>query len=74
MFSFLDDITLLPLLIAAIFMGLSPFFPEPHLIEKLRMLKNGLLVKPIDIFDLFFHLIPVFILILKLIRMHMLSK
>lgn len=32
------------------------------------MLKNGSLTKPIDIFDLFFHLIPTIILALKLYR------
>jgi hypothetical protein len=42
----------------------------PHVIEKLIMLRNGILTKPIDIFDLFFHLIPTFILLLKVYRDH----
>ena len=39
-------------------MILAPFKPMPHVLEKLIMLKNGTLTKPIDIFDLFYHLIP----------------
>jgi len=34
----------------------------------LIMLKNGTLTKPIDVFDLFYHLIPTVILILKMLR------
>jgi hypothetical protein len=37
-------------------------------LEKLIMLKNGTLTKPIDIFDLFFHLVPTLILLLKVYR------
>lgn len=40
----------------------------PHVIEKLIMLKNGILTKPIDIFDLFYHLVPTIILFLKVLR------
>ena len=40
---------------AAVLMGLAPFAPEPHLLEKLRMLFSGDLSRPIDIFDLFLH-------------------
>jgi hypothetical protein len=43
----------------------------PHVLEKLIMLKNGTLTKPIDIFDLFFHLAPTLILLLKIFRSHM---
>jgi hypothetical protein len=32
------------------------------------MLKNGTLTKPIDIFDLFFHLFPTIIFLLKIFR------
>ncbi|MDH3328974.1 MAG: RND transporter [Desulfobulbaceae bacterium] len=54
------------LIAAAIFLGLAPFFPEPHIVEKLHMLSQGNLRKPLDVFDLFFHLLPVLLLILKL--------
>lgn len=46
-------------------LGLAPFVPEPHVIEKLTMLFNGELSKPIDIFDLFLHGTPWVLLMLK---------
>ncbi len=49
-------------------MLLAPFKPIPHVVEKLIMLKNGALNKPIDIFDLFFHLAPLILLIAKAIK------
>ena len=49
-------------------MLLAPFRPMPHVVEKLIMLKNGTLTRPIDIFDLFYHLIPAIILVLKVYR------
>jgi hypothetical protein len=68
MLDFLDRIPF-PLLIAlTIFMLLAPFHPMPHLLEKMIMLKNGVLKKPIDIFDLFYHLLPLILLIAKLLR------
>ena len=51
--AFLEKIPLMYLVIGALFLGLAPFFPEPHLVEKTRMLINGTLVKPIDILDYF---------------------
>ncbi len=68
MLKLIDRIPLLPLAIVAIFMSLAPFSPEPHLVEKTRMLINGELVKPIDIFDLFWHSIFVILLVIRLIR------
>ena len=47
--------------------GLAPFSPEPHLVEKLRMLAHGTLRKPIDIFDLLMHAAPFFAGALKLV-------
>ena len=47
--------------IACLTLGLAPFFPEPHIWEKLRMLASGTLVKPIDIFDLAMHGAPWFL-------------
>ncbi|MDT8375774.1 MAG: hypothetical protein RQ867_03435 [Mariprofundaceae bacterium] len=64
----LDKLPYPILIIWAIFMALAPFAPEPHLLEKFRMLADGLLTKPIDIFDLFWHLLPVMVLALKLIH------
>ena len=56
------------LLVAAIFLGLAPFVPEPHALEKIRMLLAGKLVRPVDIFDLIFHLMPLLLLILQFAR------
>ena len=62
----LDKIPLLLLLPIAVFLAMAPFSPEPHLIEKLKMLFSGTLVKPIDIFDLLLHGTPLTLLVLKL--------
>jgi hypothetical protein len=45
-------------------LGLAPFSP-PHVIEKLSMLIEGRLIKPIDWFDLFLHGFPWMLLVLK---------
>jgi hypothetical protein len=55
----LDYKFLIPL---ALLLGFAPFYPQPHIVEKLRMLSAGTLKKPIDIFDLFWHAWP-FVLI-----------
>jgi hypothetical protein len=68
MWAILDKIPYSILIVVAVFMILAPFKPMPHVLEKLIMLKNGTLTKPIDIFDLFFHLIPTIILLLKVYR------
>lgn len=68
LFDIIDKMPYSALIIFALTLGLAPFFPMPHLYEKLLMLKNGFLIKPIDIFDLFFHMIPILVLILKIIR------
>ena len=47
--------------------GLAPFSPAPHLFEKIRMLLNGSLLRPIDIFDLLLHSAPLFLLLLKMV-------
>jgi hypothetical protein len=62
----LDKIPYSVLIVFAILMILAPFRPMPHVLEKLIMLKNGALTRPMDIFDLFFHLIPTIILSLKI--------
>ena len=51
----------------AILLALAPFSPEPHLWEKLKMLVDGTLVRPVDIFDLCLHGTPLLILVLKLL-------
>jgi len=53
-------------LIFPLTLGLAPFFPEPHVVEKLTMLFNGQLARPVDVFDLLLHGTPWIILILKI--------
>jgi len=57
----------LPLLIVlCLTLGLAPFTPEPHLLEKLKMLAAGELARPVDIFDLLMHGAPWLLLVFKL--------
>lgn len=51
----------------AILLGLTPFKPEPHLLEKLRMLFAGQLIRPVDVFDLFMHGTPLLLVMVKLL-------
>ena len=67
--SLLDQIPLHFVVLAALTLGLAPFFPEPHLVEKLRMLAQGTLTKPIDVFDLLLHATPWLVLAAKLVRL-----
>ena len=67
--AWLDRIPLAVLVIAAVLLGPAPFLPEPHLWEKLKMLAGGTLVRPIDIFDLVWHALPLLLLGLKLVRL-----
>jgi len=53
-------------LLISLTLGLAPFLPEPHIWEKLKMLAEGTLTRPNDIFDLFLHGIPWVVLILKI--------
>jgi len=55
------------LLPAAILLSLAPFRPEPHLVEKLRMLASGVLTRPVDIFDLFLHGTPLLLVLGKIL-------
>lgn len=56
------------LLLLTAWLAIAPITPEPHLIEKLRMLAQGTLVRPVDIFDLALHATPLLIVALKLWR------
>jgi hypothetical protein len=64
----LDRLPWLPLAAGALWLGLAPFVPEPHLWEKLKMLASGTLTRPIDIFDLLMHASLPLLLLLKLAR------
>ena len=53
------------LILACLTLGLAPFVPQPHIVEKLRMLFSGTLSRPIDIFDLLMHSAPFVLLAIK---------
>jgi len=64
----LDRIPLIWLAAIALWLAVAPVLPEPHLVEKLRMLGQGTLSRPIDIFDLLLHSVPLGLLGLRLWR------
>jgi hypothetical protein len=64
----IDRIPLLLLVLLAVWMAVAPITPGPHLVEKVRMLSQGTLTRPLDIFDLLFHLAPTVLLALKVWR------
>lgn len=70
----LDRIPYSLLLPLAVVMSLLPLSPEPHLLQKLKMLAAGTLVRPIDIFDLIMHGAPLLLLALKLLSGAMRKK
>lgn len=69
MLKWVDTIPLVPLIGVAILLGVLPLYSTPHLLEKLTMLMQGVLVKPIDIFDLFLHGTPAVLLFICVTRM-----
>lgn len=66
MMKILDSIPLSVIVILCLTLGLAPFSPQPHVWEKLKMLLDGNLSSPIDIFDLVMHGFPFILLIFKL--------
>ncbi len=68
MWALLDKLSYAVVIPLAVLMLLAPFRPMPHVLEKLNMLLNGTLSRPVDIFDLFFHLTPALLVLLKLYR------
>ena len=66
MLNFLNTIPYAYLTLFAVIMFILPVMPMPHAIEKIIMLFKGTLHRPIDIFDLFFHLFPTILLLVKL--------
>lgn len=57
------------LIAIALWLAVASIVPEPHLVEKLRMLSQGTLTRPLDIFDLFLHSAPLVLLGVRLWRM-----
>ena len=70
----LDSIPLGVIVVFGIALALAPFVPQPHLVEKIQMLIQGQLHKPIDIFDLFWHSIGLVLIGLKLLRLRQLKN
>lgn len=64
----IDSTSLALFVVIALTLGLAPFTPEPHVWQKLKMLWDGSLVKPLDIFDLVLHAAPWLLLGIKLGR------
>lgn len=63
----LENVPLGMLVFGALMLGLAPFAPQPHLLEKIGMLMDGSLSKPIDIFDLLMHGALPLLLLVKVI-------
>ncbi len=55
------------LVIAALLLGLAPFVPEPHLLQKANMLLAGQKLQPLDVFDMFWHGWPLLWIALRLV-------
>ncbi len=68
LFDWLDRIPMQMIAIPAVLLALAPFVPEPHLWQKLKMLGDGTLQRPLDIFDLVLHGAPLVLLLIKLLR------
>ena len=68
MLTFVRSIHWSVLIVLCLTIGLAPFVPEPHVWEKLKMLLNGTLTRPIDIFDFAMHGLPFMLLFLKLVQ------
>jgi len=64
----IDRFPMVWLVALAVWMAVAPVVPEPHLIEKLRLLSQGALTRPLDIFDLALHSVPLILLGLRLWR------
>lgn len=71
--AWLDRQSLMLFVLVSLTLGLAPFVPEPHIWQKLKMLADGSLTKPIDIFDLILHGTPWVLLLLKLYRVSVLK-
>lgn len=66
--NWIDKIPYSLLIILSLTLGLAPFTPMPHLVEKMTMLLAGELARPVDIFDLLMHASPMALLIFKIGR------
>ncbi len=65
--AFLDRMPLGLCIVAALGLGLAPFFPEPHLWTGAKLLMQGPFGLP-DALDMALHLAPWILLVAKLVR------
>ena len=62
------------ILLLCLTLGLAPFFPEPHIVGKLKWIAGGAAgMKPMDWFDVLLHGLP-WILLLRIIIIKTLNK
>jgi hypothetical protein len=55
------------IIIACLTLGLAPFFPEPHIVGKLKWIAGGAVgMTPMDWFDVLLHGLP-WLLLIRLI-------
>ena len=62
------------ILLACLTLGLAPFFPEPHIVGKIRWILGGANgMQAMDWFDTLLHGFP-FILLIRIIILKLISK
>lgn len=67
MLHWINDTPLIVFIMFAVTLGLAPFIPEPHIWEKIKMIRNRTLTRPLDIFDFVMHCVPWGLLLIKLL-------
>ncbi len=61
-------------LLLCLTLGLAPYFPEPHILGKLKWILGGATgMKPMDWFDVLLHGFP-FVLLIRLLLIKVLKK
>ncbi|MCM4164114.1 MULTISPECIES: hypothetical protein [unclassified Arenibacter] len=62
------------MLLLCLTLGLAPYFPEPHILGKVKWILGGATgMKPMDWFDVLLHGFP-FVLLLRLLVIKVLKK
>lgn len=62
---YINQLPWIIVVILCLTLGLAPYTPQPHLIEKIILLTDGQLNTSVDIFDFLMHLSPFILLIIK---------
>lgn len=73
MFGWLDNMDMPVAVFFGLLLGLAPFYPEPHIWEKLKMVAAGTLVRPLDAFDLCWHSLGFILIGIKIYRDYFLN-